>query len=142
MAAQPIREFVRLPGTARNYRTPDGNVISRYERDSIIARRAGWKNAGEVARARRTTSWEHAKAMTRKMVSNRQNYPQALHDAFEVDRRRRQLPQDILGHREVPAGDPILAAPDGPLARLLIAQGRRDASWRWEVGSTPTGVRA
>jgi hypothetical protein len=60
-------------------------------------------------------------------------------DAYEVEVRRRRLTPDLLGNRR-DKDDPELVAADGPLARLMVAQGFRDPGWKWDVGSTPTGV--
>jgi len=64
-----------------------------------------------------------------------------MHDAYQVELKRRALTPDILGNTN-DSDDPSLVAADGPLAKVLIAMGIRDVNNRWNVGDTPKGETA
>lgn len=136
-----------LPGTARRYRTPSGEIISRYEYDSRRLRTAGWKNRGQFERARRSQTWQKAMKLARQATGSVERNAMAqamdpyMRDAYEVERRRALLGYDILGNRVPDRTDPWLVDPDGPLAGLLVAMGRRDIGDRWAVGDSPKGIR-
>lgn len=61
--------------------------------------------------------------------------------AWEVELRRAKLGTDVLGNRIPDKQDPWLVDPNGPLADLLVAMGRRDIADRWAVGDTPKGIK-
>ena len=54
MAANPLRGYRRLPGTAHRYLTPNGVEISEYEYRSRKAKRAGFRNYSQQRRFRET----------------------------------------------------------------------------------------
>lgn len=146
MARPPrLTDYQRIPGPARRYRTPSGQTISRYEYDSRRLRAAGWKNRGELERARTSQSWEGVKKWHDR-ISGGKELPSAfalaqdptMHAAWEVEQRRRALQPDVLGN-VADSDDPALVAADGPLAALLVAMGKRDIDDRWAVGDTPKG---
>lgn len=136
-----LRGYRRVPGAARRYLTPSGKEISRYEYDTRRAKKAGWKNRGELERFRKSKDGR----MWQRKLGNRADFS-LYHDAREVERRRRDLP---LHKRRVKRGqrfrtleyrddadDPELVAAHGPLARLLDAMGVRDVESEWNVGET------
>lgn len=142
-----LEGYTLLPGSARKYRTPSGEIISRYRYDSIRLQKAGWKNRYQLEQARKSREWPSAVKLLRSARDEPMPIsafdiatdPQAF-NAYQVQRRRARLKADVLGNRH-DADDPVLTDPDGPLAQLLVAMGRRDASDRWAVGDTPKGIR-
>lgn len=140
-----LKGYKLLPGPARRYSTPSGTTISRYEYDSRRLQGAGWKNRGELERARRSQAWEGVKKWNDRLTGGepmgsafKVAMTAGMHDAYEVEIRRRNLQPDILGNVS-DRDDPKLVAPDGPLAALLVQMGIRDIDDRWNVGDTPKG---
>lgn len=138
--------YTPLRNSARQYSDPSGRTISRYEYDSKRLQAAGWRNRGELERARRSQAWEGVKKWEDRLPGGnpaQSAFAIALqphaHDAYEVEVRRRDLTPNVLGNID-DNDDLRLVAADGPLARLLVAMGIRDASWKWAVGETPTGT--
>ena len=141
-----LRGYKPLGNSKREYRTPSGKVISRYEYDTRRLRKAGWKNRYQFEQARKSQAWEGVKKWQDRL-SGGEPTPSAFQmaldpiyaDAYAVERRRRQLPRDEFGHVIVPELDYELTDPDGPMAHLLVALGQRDIADRWNVGDTPKG---
>lgn len=144
-----LEGYEPIPGSARKYRTPTGEIISRYEYDSRRLRQAGWRNRGELERARTSGDWQKALKLLRKTEGDEAVAGSAFavavgssaRDAYDVERRRRALGKDVLGNRIPDSADPELVSPDGPLARILARMGRRDLDDRWPVGDTPAGIK-
>jgi hypothetical protein len=128
-----LKGYRRLPGSARAYLTPSGRKISRYEYDSRRARAAGFANRGEVERARARSGWSAWRFKIRAEDPSAQ-------PGFTSPEFRAAV--DLSDMRD--AGEPESAVndPNGPLAALLVATGRRDPDWTWAVGDTPKGAKA
>jgi hypothetical protein len=135
MAAKPLRGYQRLPGSARRYRTPSGDVISRRQYDNLRAQQAGWKNQAEMRRFRQSTDWH---AWRFKIRANDKTQDTGYSGDLMINAYRVQQMRDA-GYDDT---SPELSDPDGPLAAILVAVGYRDENWDWAVGDTPSGVRA
>lgn len=129
-----LRGYKPLGGTSRKYRTPSGKVISRREYDNRRAKKAGFRNRYELEQLRvdlsrgRWANWQYdVKQHTGRMPTY-----DAYHDVKEVRDRRARLEAryPTLPGRERDSRDRRLVAPDGPLARVLDASGRRPLSGR------------
>lgn len=135
MAAKPLRGYRRLPGSARRYRTPSGEIISRHEYDKRRAQEAGWKSTSEMRRFRQSNDW-HAWRFKMRAHDRQQDTGYSgdlMISAYRVQQLRAQGLDDTA---------PELSDPDGPLAAILVGMGHRDESWDWAVGDTPSGMRA
>jgi len=154
-----LQGYQRLPGTARQYRTPNGGTISRRQYQNLLARRQGYpsesvRQRGTANRKARAAGWDNNNQRTKalkglrpKIAKWRANAPDGLptgaytpfeRAAAQVSRRRAALPggdRDVLGNRRDSA-DPDLVAPGGPLMTLLAMLGIRDAT-PYAVGDTP-----
>lgn len=129
-----LRGYKPLGGTSRKYRTPSGKIISRREYDNRRARAAGFRNRYELEKYRenlargRWGDWVYDV----KQRTGRQPTFDLYADVREVQRRRAALKKRYPGltGRDLDAKDKQLVAPDGPLARILDASGRRPISGR------------
>ena len=151
--------YLRLPGTARHYRTPSGREITRREYQNRLARRQGYPT--ESARQRdqanikaRNAGWDSNTQRTKTLKGRRPKiakwraqappdlptgpYSRFEYEAAQVTAMRAQLEggdRDVLGNRR-DSDNPALVAPNGPLAQLLAMLGIRDLS-PYAVGDTP-----
>lgn len=122
-----------MPGSAHRYLTPNGVNISEYEYRSRKAERAGFRNYAEQRRFRETRgfrSWRF------KALSQEPDVEVGSGSQIERDART------IRDQREAGASESEINDPDGPLARLLVAIGKREPGWDWPAGETPAGVKA
>lgn len=131
----PLRGYTPLGGSSRKYRTPGGRIISRREYDNRRARAAGFKNRYEVEQFRtniiarsRWADWQYDVKQRTGRLPTWDMYA----DVREVRRRRAVLKRKHpgLSGSDLDAYDSELVAPDGPLARILDASGRRPMSGR------------
>lgn len=143
MARLILPGYTALPGSARRYETPSGEVISRRQYDNIRARQAGFESRSELERFRSSKEGRMWRFKARSHDRSARGDWQLLADARSVERARSQLPKrkEVDRHgRPVwvtrDDDDPLLTDPDGPLARLLTALGFRDADAHWNVGET------
>lgn len=126
-----LRGYTPLGGTSRKYRTPSGKVISRRNYDNRRARAAGFKNRYELEKYResiarsRWSTWQYDV----RQHTGRQPTWDMYADVREVRARRARLPPELRGS-ERDRLDPELVAPNGPLARILDASGRRPITGR------------
>jgi hypothetical protein len=138
MAPKPLRGYTRVPGSARQYRTPSGAIISRYEYDNRRLRAAGspFKNRYEAEKFRASKDWRTWSYKVRASGKRASIFDADLAGAVKrVGEVRAGMPQGEPDPDE-------LTAPDGPLAILLVAIGARDPDWNWPVGETPKGMSA
>lgn len=131
----PLRGYKALGGTSRRYQTPTGEVISRREYDNRRAQAAGFRNRYELEQFRTTvvgrSNWSSWQYDVRQRTGSLPDWD-LYADVREVRDRRRKLRAryaDLSG-RDLDSKDPELVAPDGPLARILDASGRRPISGR------------
>lgn len=131
----PLRGYTPVGGSSRRYRTPSGETISRREYDNRRAQAAGFRNRYDLEQFRtnvisrsRWGSWQYDV----KQHTGRQPTWEMYGDVREVRERRAKLREryPTLDGRELDAKDRQLVAPDGPLARILDASGRRPMSGR------------
>jgi len=154
-----LKGYQRLPGTARQYRTPNGGTISRRQYQNLLARRQGYptesvRQRDQANRKARAAGWDNnnqrvrtLKGLRPKIAKWRAQAPDQLptgaytpfeRAAAQVTLRRARLPggdRDVLGNRR-DSLDPDLVAPGGPLMTLLAMLGIRDAT-PYAVGDTP-----
>lgn len=137
--AKPLRGYTRLPGTARQYRTPSGRVISRYQYDSIRARAAGWRNRAEVERFRQSPEGSAWHFRLTEAGADATYSGRGMRSARDLERERAT---GTYGGGEDATGRQIREdrSPTGPLAGLLVELGRRDPTWQFDVGDTPAGM--
>jgi hypothetical protein len=142
------RKSSALPGyspvkgsSARKYRAPDGAIISRYRYDSLRLQAAGWRNRGELERARRSDEWPAAKKWADRISGRelpRSKFEIALlpgtRQGYQLAQERARVQPDALGNRH---DTPEINRPDGPLAQLLTLTGKRPAGATWAVGDSP-----
>lgn len=130
-----LRGYRPLGGSSRRYITPTGETISRREYDNRRAQAAGFKNRYEVEQFRTRvigrsnwSSWQYDVRQRTGRLPNWDLYA----DVREVRDRRRELRAQYpnLSGRDLDNKDAALVAPDGPLARILDASGRRPISGR------------
>lgn len=131
----PLRGYTPLGGTSRKYRAPDGSVISRREYDNRRAQDAGFRNRYHLEQFRTDviarTRWSNW-AYDVKRHTGRNPTWQDYGDVREVRARRARLRRryPTLTGQDLDSHDKQLVAPDGPLARILDASGRRPISGR------------
>lgn len=127
----PLRGYKLLPGSARRYQTPSGKTISRREYDNRRARKAGFANRYQVEKFRREMAGSRWFGDIYQHTGRSPTWD-TYADWREVRQRRariaarraaRGLPPGT--HSETDSDDPELVAPEGPLARLLDAAGKR-----------------
>lgn len=129
-----LRGYKPLGNSAREYRAPGGKIISRREYDNRRAQAAGWKNRYELEKYR--SSLQRGKwanwIYDVKQHTGRQPTWEMYAQVREVRARRAKLERDHPGltRRERDEKDPRLVAPDGPLAQILDASGRRPLNGR------------
>lgn len=126
-----LRGYRPVGGSSRRYRTPGGKTISRREYDNRRAQAVGFRNRYELEKFRERqagSNWlgdiyEH---------TGRQPTFQHYADLREVKQRRARIRATGArgNHSQTDRLDPELTAPDGPLARLLDAAGKRPLSGR------------
>lgn len=130
-----LRGYKPLGGTSRQYRTPSGKIISRREYDNRRAKAAGFRNRYDLEQFRtkvigrsRWSNWQYdVKQRTGRMPTW-----EMYGNVREVRERRLKLRArypDLHG-RDLDSKDPQLVAPDGPLAQILDASGRRPITGR------------
>lgn len=131
----PLRGYKALGNSARQYRTPSGKVISRREYDNKRAQSAGFRNRYELEQFRtkvvakgRWSNWVYDVKQRTGRLPTFGMYG----DVKEVRERRRALQRKHprMDAHERDKKDRKLVAPDGPLARILDASGRRPLSGR------------
>lgn len=135
------REFEPIKGdSARRYRYR-GEIISRRRRDDILARRAGFKNRGEVERVRLQIR-ESQPNWLKRVITHTGKRPSwsDYKNADVVAKRRARLIERRGGRKPAQpwsydASDPELVAPNGPLANYLDAAGVRPKNGRPVGGS-------
>lgn len=131
----PLRGYRALGGSSRRYLTPSGKEISRREYDDKRAQAAGFRNRYELEQFRtktiggsRWSSWQYDVRQRTGQLPTWDLYA----DVREVRERRQALRARYpeLSGKELDSKDRKLVAPDGPLARILDASGRRPLSGR------------
>lgn len=133
--------YRRVPRTRTYRHQRTGRVVTDAEYRNIKARAAGYRNYYDyrsTARANRV-QWDKMRAWLEDGGIPRRQlgaYSQLQRDGFDVIERRQRLPRNQLGDRMPDDLDPDLVAPDGPLARILIALGLRTESDWWAVGQS------
>lgn len=129
-----LRGYKPLGGSSRRYRTPGDKIISRREYDNKRAQAAGFSNRYELEKFRsdlqrgRWADWIYDVKQHTGRMPTFQNYA----DVREVRQRRAELDRkypDLKGSAR-DKKDRALVAPDGPLANILDASGRRPISGR------------
>lgn len=143
MARIELAGYTRLPGSARRYRTPRGEVISRRQYDNLRARQAGFESRSEIERFRQSSAGRRWRFKLRSHDPSARGDWQTMHAAYEVERRRQRLPTHLTTDRwgkpveyTRDEDDPELVAAGGPLDELLVALGHRDPGASWNVGET------
>lgn len=144
MARAPLLPGFRpTKGGRRYYNITGHRSISRRQYDNLRAQQAGWANVSQMQREgkRYAPKWDKWKYRIRQAnpAADVSAYSPLRFDAIDVEKRRARLSRDVLGNYS-DSQDPDLVAPDGPLARILQAQGYRDSDTPWAVGDTPAGV--
>lgn len=128
-------EWRPVPGSARRYRnTRTGDTISRRQYDNLRARRAGFRNRYDLERFRESIAG--SRWISDVYAANGRNPTMQEYEWIrEVTERRAALGTPAPGEPRRDQRDPALVAPNGPLARLLNATGRRPLNGR-PVGSS------
>lgn len=117
-------------GSARQYRTPSGKIISRREYDNRRLRAVGFRNRYELEQLR-TSRVGRKWGMDIIETGSRPSF-QDWGNIKQIRDRRARLKSDHpdMTRRNRDQLDPELVSADGPLARILSRTGRRPLSNR------------
>lgn len=127
----PLPGYKPLGGKSRRYQGPGGRTISRRQYDNKRARQAGFSSIRalrdfvDTLQRGRWGDWIYDVKQHTGRVPSADLY----HDVEMVRRRRARL-RYLYGDQARDDMDPELVAPDGPLARILDASGRRPFNGR------------
>lgn len=119
--------YTYLGGSARRYRDPEGNEISRRQYEDERLRRIGWKNWTDYQNTkRRNDQWIRDQGIyTRKQGIKKRDVGPDSEFARAYLAARKDKGKDRYRH-------------DGPLHDYLVLVGLRKEDDYWDVGDTPT----
>lgn len=127
--------FSRIKGdSARRYKDPSGQTISRREYENIRLRKEGWESWSDYQQTKKSDDWlrfegiyADKKGLKRNQIGPTSDFAKRYIDAFKR-KGRKDEPEDLYD-------------PDGPLADFLVLTGHRQPDDYWEVGETPTAEK-
>ena len=71
MATDDLSGYTKLPGSARRYRTPSGEIISRRQYENIKFEKQGWRSWGEYQREAKSEEYRRFARQYRKHTGKR-----------------------------------------------------------------------
>lgn len=120
-----------VPGTnRRQVQLADGTTVKRQEAENLFARQHGFRNERE---RRQATSSAGFKAFQR-----RPGYQRAIKEAQIAGRSKAEANAAFARYYQNETQNSRDTSPDGALAQMLVAMGRRSPASQYAVGDSPT----
>lgn len=132
--------YKALGGSARKYRTPSGETISRREYENRRLQGYGWKSWGEYQKAKRSDDWLRLEGIyTRAREIKRSTIGPTSEFALKslATMRARDKVRNATSKKKIMQAEDELYDAEGPLADWLVYVGVRQPEDYWDVGDTP-----
>ena len=127
----PRKGWTKLEGTAEQYLSPSGEIVSRRQYDNARARELGWENRSQFERRYQDKTYLWAWRQYR-----RENNL-SIGAARRADRMGGPLNKKLRAAQQTGWGKTAAGRdPRGPMSQLLIEMGMRDPAATYPVGDT------